>query len=47
VVSFCGGSYLRNDHGHVTPIAIHPPRYGTNLVVFAWVGSLAADNSVV
>jgi hypothetical protein len=47
VVSFCGGSYERYDHGHVTPITIYPPRYGTNMVVFAWVGTLAADNSVV
>ena len=47
VVSFCGGSYLRYDHGHLTPITIHPPRYGTNMVAFAWVGSLAAASSVV
>jgi hypothetical protein len=46
VVSFCG-SYQKYDHGHVTPITIYPPRYGTNMVVFAWVGTLAAANSVV
>ena len=46
VVSFCG-PYERYDHGHVSLVTIHPPRYGTNLVAFAWVGALAADNSVV
>jgi hypothetical protein len=44
VVSFCG-RYERYDHGHVTPITIHPPRYGTNLVAFAWVGAFADANS--
>jgi len=45
VVSFCG-PYERYDHGRVSTITIHPPRYGTNLLAFAWVGALAADNSV-
>lgn len=46
VVSFCG-SYERYDHGRVTAITLHPPRYGTNLLAFAWVGALAGDNSFI
>jgi len=44
VVNFCG-PYQRYDHGHVSAINLYPPRYGTNLLAFAWAGAFAADNS--
>jgi hypothetical protein len=35
VLSYCGHGE-RYDHGHISPITLHIPMYGTNLEPFAW-----------
>ncbi len=35
VVSSCGHPE-KYDHGHVTPITLHPPMYGTDILSFGW-----------
>lgn len=35
VVTYCGHAE-KYDHGRVTPIMLHPPMYGTNVVGFGW-----------